>query len=348
MKKYMLLSIVLGVFLLVYSNSPFSYRQLVPFFKKLPKEFKNYKYAREGIDTENLVVEKLIKEGTYEEISLEYYNKKDSTVVIKTQNYSGQSTNNPDVYTNTYYKLNSRGAIIDSLELKEDAIARLYNGYLVNDDSYYTWILDGNKVPKKCEIINRENVFTKREVTQKFKELYAKATVMVNNHNVFYENNSQYVSIFFTDTNCYMLFGDDDLIYTESKEYPDKYQNEIELHNVIEEKNVWNNTNDYIKLLHYQKEGYQKSYSSFFSLNLNGIRSVNKWEGTGYMQLNFRGFTIPFKMNLNYELENVDTYKVPFRGELEFFTNEELSYGLLRYYGNGRICIVKQKQHKNN
>lgn len=344
----MIIFIVLGIAYFLYSILPFSYKQLLP-LKKLPEQYVSYKYPRDTICTKNFVLKDLIDITTFEEISIEFFNEKDSTVIVKTQNYSSRSSSNPEIYTNTYYKLNSEGTIIDSLKLAEENIARLYDGYLINDDSYYTWILDGDKNKKSCEIINRDEQFTKQEAEEVLEALYEASEIALSNHSVFHNNNSYYVSVFFIENQWKLLFGDVRLNYYNKNKYPEKTNKTLmQLENTIEKHLVWNKKSEYINLEYFHKENFIKGGESS-AFNPIYRKTYDRWEGIGFMNLKFKEDIIPFKMNLNYELgSNSNTYKVPFRGDLKYYTRSELNFGLLNYYSHGRLYVVKNKEDQNN
>ncbi len=342
-RKILVISILLIIVYNLYVN--FSYKQLLP-IKKLPNKYKSYNYAREGVVTEKHVLKEFLGSEEFEDIDIEYFNEKDTTVIIKTKNYAAHTLKKTKVYRNIFYKLDRNGTIKDSLVLVNE-FTKLYSGYLISKDSFYTWILDGNKHKKKCKLINRDDTLTKEAASKKLIELYTKAELTGSYYDIYYENIRFSTSLFLINKEWNILFGKTQLDYTNREKYPNKIKERTKLENIVKEESVWNGTNADIQLLHFQKKKFEKARrNSLF--NPIHHTSYDKWLGNGYMHLLFKGDTIPFKMLLNYELGSSNTYKIPFRGELEYYTKTTLNFGLLRYHKDhlSRLYIVKNRENK--
>ncbi len=342
--KYVIIFIVFGVvFFLLYIASFFSYKQLLP-IKRVPKEYESYKRVRDGVETEKHEIVPIVK-GFPENIGIVYYNKKDTTVVVRTKNYGSFSTRKPEIYKNNYYKLNAKGKIIDSLELKRNEISEIREGYLINNDSYYTWLLDGDKTRKKCKMINRDYSFTKEQAEKKLKELYDKSKYAFG-YDIVLDNYSSYISAFFINNDWVFLFGDIKMSYKNEDIYPpkrvDNYDSRFVLNDIINKEDVWNKKSKVLSLKHFQKIEYEKSNKSLFTLIPSSYNhSVDKWIGEGYMHLLYQKDTIVFKMILNYELGDSNSYS----GNLNFYTDSKLKFGLLAC--DYRLFIVRNKENNS-
>jgi len=343
---YFLIPVLLIILLVLLRKTMSRNPAVLAKIEKLPQEYASYQDINTGVATEKYKIEPLVIKEDFKQITIAYFNPTDNTVAIKTKNYDSSPMNNPDVYLNSYYKLNTDGVVVDSLILAADEISKLYEGYLVNDDGYYTWLLDGDKTKHPCEIINRDLALSEEAIQPQFDTLYKRAT-LAKNHSVIYENKSYYTVLFFIDKKWVMLFGSHSLKYDSSPfnkdEPPEKHFKENTIPNLFVETEVWNNKSDYINLVHFQKKSFEKERSS------GGFNPIYhfypaKWKGEGYMQINFNGDTIPFKMPLDkFEKESDGTYQIPYKDSMLYFTAEGLEYGLITYEKERQIFLVEKK-----
>lgn len=66
-----------------------------------------------------------------------------------------------------------------------------------------------------------------------------------------------------------------------------------------------------------------------------------KWEGEGFMQLLYKGDTIPFKIVLDKMKRKEDGYEREYGKPLRFYTNEQLDFGILsENYGD--LFLIKK------
>ncbi len=340
MKKkytYVIIFIVFGIAFFLYRMTSFSYKQLIP-IKKVPEQYESYKWLKDGVETEKHEIVPVIKDVS-KDIRIVYYNKKDTTVVVRTKNYGSYSTRKPKIFKNNYYKLNARGKIIDSLELKRNEISKIHEGYLINHDSYYTWLLDGDKTRKKCKMINRDFSFTKEQTEKELKELYDKSKYAFS-YEAILDNTVFDVSAFFIDDDWTFLFGNITMSYKNEDIYPpkrsDNYDDRFILNNIRNTKDIWNQKSSSFSLKHFQKIQYEKSNRSLINVFPSSYnRTVDKWKGEGYMNFLYQKDTIAFKMRLNYELGDINSYS----GDLNFYTDSKLKFGLLAC--DYRLFIVR-------
>jgi len=271
-----------------------------------------------------------------EKVEIDYLNKSDTTVTIISRNYSEYKT--PEKFIDSYYKINAKGKIIDSLNLTGKELCDNYFGYLINDDSFYTWLIDGSKTKYPCKKINEDFTMTKEQANEKFRLLYEKSSIATMHTVIIYDKDSpsypsDYIPMFFIDKKWIMLFGSDlDIGLNNS----DKFHR---LPNLVEnEKAGWTSGNKYIFLDYFHKTAYTEEYNS------NPLAPItryhpSKWEGEAYMHLTLKNKIIPFKISLNkiIDKKSESFSPIPFK----YYTHKSLNFGMINY--NDILLLVKLK-----
>jgi len=303
--------------------------------EKLPPKYESYQNIASGVETESYTIQPLHKEK-FEEIEIVYFNSDDNTVVVRTKNYTARPIPDLNILLNKYYKLNIDGVVIDSFSLADTEISEIYEGYLVNNDSYYLWLLNGDKTKYPCEIINRDKTLSKDEIHHQLITLHEKAS-LVKYHSVGFSQ----TFLFFINNKWVILLGSNP--YDSENKYAERHIEKTMLPNLINEEEVWNKESNYLNLVHFQKKSFSKRSSSGW---FNPIHHVifARWNGEGYMQLNFKNDTIPFKMNLEHlKKDPPNKYEIPFRKSLSYFTADDLNYGLFSTADKYNLFLVKKK-----
>jgi len=343
MKPSYILVILLTILLIYFLLRNLSKETTLPVeeIEKLPEEYETYQNLKFGVDTELHKIEPLFK-NDFEEIMIAYFNNNDNSVFVKTKNYSANLIKSPDILLNNYYKLNTDGEIIDSLILAKREICKAYEGYLVNDHTYCTWLLNGDKTKHPIEFINRDLALSEEEVQEELKSLHGRAT-LAKNHQAIFDNIPYSNVIFLIDDKWVMLFADGLLGYSKNEAFPQKHIQRTFIQNLIDKSDVWNKKSNYLNLVHFQKKSFREK-RKVSPFNPNSQVSYSKWEGEGYMHLNFKNDTIPLKLDLNRRLGDAPYhYEIPYRGSIFYFTTDELNYGLLANNYLSRLFLVKRK-----
>jgi len=354
-----ILLIVAAIIIYFLLSNPKAVLSMIPFgIKKPPKEYRNYRNVISGIETESHIIEPLIKEK-FKKIIINYFNENDNSVVVRTQNYETNKGAEPlpDVLMNKYYKLNTDGEIIDSLVLTDNDRSWEYEGYLINNEYYYTWMLNGDKTEYPLKIINGDLALSKEAYKEKFKALYKSAALVK-----ILIHDKKYKQVFLIDNQWAALAGSNLLYYDEhklddegkpvhyygeKKLLPEKHIKRFSMPTrLIKEYEVWEQKSKYLNLVHFQKISYtKKKRESPFALH-RGLHPA-KWEGEGYFHLNFKNDTIPFKMYLEHlDRDPPDRYRLPTfveRRSMMYFTTEDLNYGLFSDNQGYKLFIVKRK-----
>lgn len=287
-----------------------------------------------------------LKGPNQEEAAIIYYNEADTTLTIMSKNYSPNSISDRpyDEYTKNYYKINAFGNVIDSLKLMKDEISDNYFGYLINDDSYYTWLIDGNKTKYLCKKINKDFLMTKEQVNEKFRLLYEKSSIATMHTVVIHNKNnpsypSVYIPVFFVENKWVMLFGSDlDIGLNDSDKYTIKVPNNYkELPNLIEnQKTIWTNKNKHISLDYFHRKEYAEEFRSN-PLSPITMYKHAKWGGEAYLHLNLKKKKIPFIIWWSKIIseDSINYSPIPFK----YYTHENLNFGIINIYD--QIFLIK-------
>ncbi|NRT16677.1 hypothetical protein HNP99_003049 [Flavobacterium sp. 28A] len=112
-----------------------------------------------------------------------------------------------------FYKLDKNAKLVDSIP---DTYFNIRNAYLINQDSYCTWLTDGNKVNKKYIDINSDTEWGTKKVQKEFKLLMNKAiSIDFFYYDYLWEDHSKNhedkidKAIFLIDGKWYALYGKD-------------------------------------------------------------------------------------------------------------------------------------------
>jgi len=93
-------------------------------------------------------------------------------------------------------------------------------------------------------------------------------------------------------------------------------------------------------MVYYRKLRFIESKSNG-TFNPNSMTYPAKWEGEGFMQLLYKGDTIPFKIVLDKMKRKEDGYEREYGKPLRFYTNEQLDFGILsENYGD--LFLIKK------
>ncbi len=254
------------IIILILLNSSYLYHQSTILFSKVPKGYKNYSKIGQ-LDSVFLNSNLNIKifKSLYEE---KIVNLNDSINYIR--------VNKLDNLTVSWYKIDTKGNVIDSLSFYDESIYDV-NSYLLNikKNYYLTWLQNGDTIKKPIKVINNGEIIKKEIATTYFDSIqFAKSEYV-------YESDSKEPMvkvIFYKDDNFYTCFT--------KKEARMPYQN-------FYHDNIINYTL-FGEVLYYEKTDWRAPMHPNFNLYLNG-RRPNHWEGYAYVNLKMFGETFKIK-----------------------------------------------------
>jgi hypothetical protein len=207
-KKNILLIIALTVFLFVNVFHVFLFRNIID-QPELPDRYKSYKAFRKTTSKSlNYEITKLT--GSWAE--------KDSfekPIFLEKSDFVVLHTNaKPSSYGESlYYKMDKNAKLVDSIP---DIYYGIRNGYLISEDAYCTWVIDGDTVKNKYIDINIDTKWESEKVKKEFDRLRNKAvsTAYFNSDNLWKYNSKNYENeidkaVFLIDGKWYALYGKD-------------------------------------------------------------------------------------------------------------------------------------------
>lgn len=326
-------------------------------FEKVPLAYQQFEFLSDTLQTNKHYLEGF-KLGRFKLTQIVHFNSLDSTLVIMGSNYGAPAQSLPNPVVNIYYKLDAQGTIVDSLEFSEQAIPITRDGYIIGNEYHCSWMLDGDETRKPYQLINGSLNWDMNNAEDKlsFETLYRTATrVLYQEYHIERKahasikllNNGMWTKLqipgHFDQAFRFKKFTEKPIL--DYEKYPTSKPSEVDgfehshLQNLAEAGNIYTQENKHISLAHYRKVKFIESKSNG-ALNPNSMTYPAKWEGEGYMELNFKKNTIPFKITLD-KIERDGSYERKFGHPLRFYTNEYLEFGVIsENYGD--LFLIKE------
>ena len=265
-KRWMVIILVLFLIYLI-GNSVSFYRNIELWFQQLPEEYSEYSNLGNLDSTLSSLKLKVIKfESIYKE-EVVWVN--DSVIAI-TVHKEDSLKNKTDV---TGYKINPKGALIDSITFKSEYVDNI-DSYLINmDKNYYTtWLKDGDTTKKAFRLIKEGELLEKEEANVYLKD------AIYSNYDYFYENRNDFNKekrfkkhVVYKHNEWFQFYTKDDLQLTVNRYYSNS---DLEFKDIGE-------------LVYFYKKDWYGDHFPDFTLYING-KDPNHWTGTSFLNLKIK------------------------------------------------------------
>lgn len=302
-KKMMILFVVCGITFLC--AGCFVFREF-EYKKPLPEKYANYKKINEIEETDKY---RIIKLNTEQEREL-YIDRINEYVLLTTVSNNYEAC--------TYRKIDFNGNSIDSITVKNayfDNISR----YLLHQDCYNTWCIDGNKTNQNYITVNKELKLNREELVKEFNKLLAESKktdcrgyYVIKDDPIATENKIDRV-YFLKQKQWICLYGNDlvtsYLIDKTSKSDTADLLRPLAINYWFTKGNYSEIKSDKFYLEYFQRAKYfrKRLLSSF---NPNGARA-SCWVGYGYVNIIMKHDTLKLKMEMEEVTSSGSVYGKP-------------------------------------
>ena len=325
-------------------------------FNKKPKEqviekYGEYKYLSEITQTEKYEIIKFHDKFTGVSPSPPFFDK-NNNVIFEVRNNDVDERD----FTITYYRLDGRGAIIDTF-LVDDYTQ--YEGYFINKDGYITWLIDGDKTKKAYKSINRLPEYNPQSLKKIFADYYDNSTIVKyyddhfespvtdneeidkNISTLFFDGTNDqwyrtqiYKALFFRDGQWYSL--DSDWRYIEDywekddhRYYGTSMKKQTLESSFDEDKGITQLKTEFFHPVGFIREDYHRRRSASPFSPTGGFGSPNYWNGTGFIDIILNGDTLKIKKRM-VELSAMNgsyTFSPP--PYLQLFYDEKVNFFII-------------------
>lgn len=237
--------------------------------------------------------------------------------------YSGDHRENK-ILTSSFYKVDNRGYIADSLIITNDVID-IHDNYMIEKEKeyYLSWLIDEDTTQQRFVLIEDgklvdEAVFEKHTKDVDYSDyLYVTDTV----------TNQRFVKTFYYKDNNWNKIYSEERFLIDSK-YP--------VSKALEFKSI----DEVATLEFYQRQEWNGHHFPDFGLYINGKPSEH-WKGTGYYKIKANNKEILFKRwGLRQYLDNDDLSSYY---DLRFYENPSKNYLLILDDGGYQHFLVQYK-----
>lgn len=328
--------------------------------EEIPEQYQNYQSLSDSFKTTSYQLESFHL-GKFKLTQVVDFNPSDNSLVIMGSNYGAPAQSLPRHIRHSYYKLDTQGTVIDSLELSDSETAFTRDGYLVGKDFYSSWMLEGDATKKPYQFLNDSlvwNANAEKDVAA-FEKLYETATIVI--YEEYHIDRKPHGSIkllndgvwtkllkseYFDRTFRFETYPAKPIVVNERN--PTTRPSEVDgfshshLPNLAEEGDIYKGENEHLSMVHFRRVKFIESKDNG-AFNPNSMTYAAKWEGDGFMHLAYKGNTIPFKITLDKMKREENGYERHFGHPLRFYTNERLNFGVLsENYGD--LFLIKPIQ----
>lgn len=313
-----MLFIVIGFILVVFilPNISNYYHSISLLFEKKYKEEKKYTFLHQLSSNSNFNIRAFSTTANNTNIF-----KINDSLIVASISDEHQFERDSD-FTDSWYKINNKGQVIDSLTIKNESIYKFGN-YLVNSDkSYYlTWLIDGNTKPMSFSPIENGKIIEEKDFVN-----YTNDSDFSLGNWSGYDKNKKYKTIYFKD-------GKWNEIYT--KEYQ-----KISEKRVQNKRLPFTNIDKISTLDYFYKEKWRGENFPNFNLYING-RTPDHWQGTGYFTIQVNNQKIHFKRG---GLKLFKDNRISDSRTLAFYENAKKTYTIISdiNYG-GYLYLIRYK-----
>ena len=292
---YIITLLVLAVFLGLLIRGYF--RSESYFLSRLPEQYKSYPALNETIKSADYQIIPLFTGARPRRIYRDSVNH--NIIVESVEEFEAKEYEEP-TYSINYYRINSRGEALDSLNEKgSKGFGRPFNGHMLYEDGYSDYLINGKQEKLPYKIVNKDLAMTTKALSSLTSELLRRADAVT-----VYEE---------TDPMTYILSIDGAVskVYIPKKsniDIPAEFENNF--HEVLpltdySDRNhfkhyPWDNPKSAIAIDYFLKQDYQSG--TYFSMAAAPSTRPARWYGMGYFQLKIGTDIIKFKHPISYLL----------------------------------------------
>lgn len=329
---------------IVYWACDLSYHNFLP-QPSLPKQYKDYRLPEAQPESPHYRMELLVSG----KIEAPYYDSAGRTVILEAGRDVGQPDGNTS-YTNTYYKLDASGNMVDSFVDADEILFRADN-YLLQQDHYYTWIIDGDTTAHPYGRLEED---TKDADPKKLLAAYYNRASLIyfyNSYDVYSDDSTDKDRdriVLLIDQQWYQLRGYELVDYNL---YPPKYTavavllpnlapGNDDLRNNVRD---WHKTGQPLSIGYFQKTRFRNGHGPAF-MSPTGNSTPARWEGNAFMNLLIEQDTLKIREEELVLIEDDPWYYYESwtHATMCYYTRPELHFGLFTD-NNYNIYIIKKK-----
>lgn len=313
--KKIILTIGIIIAIIIIPNIPFYYNCYTISNEKLPKKFENYKNIYDLKTNKDFEIDAFFdKRNNYP------YILSDGTIILYRNSNKGNTS---------WYKINAKGEITDSLTKKGDNYSYM-NGYIIRDDRYYcSWIMDNDTLQKPFLPYKIQDNISKKDFLS-----------LLNNR-------TEYANFIGTDLKInkhkYIFLKDKKWFYIYSKLYlPTEVDYREDTFPKLIFSEIKSNKNDIYLDYFFKKESTMRNFWDLRNFSYGGSGgggTSTKYYGTGYYHVKYNGKYLQFSEE-QLKMDNDNNIN----DSSELFTLKNTKYFILCQPFSGSIYIVKPKK----
>jgi len=292
-KMYIVTLLVLTIFLGLLIRSYF--RSESYFLSRLPEKYKSYPALNEKIKSADYQIIPLFTGARPRSL---YRDSIQNNIIVESVEEFGAKQYEEPTYSINYYRINSEGELLDSLNEKgSTGFGRPFNGHMLYEDGYSDYLKTGKHQKVPYNSVNKDLSMTPKALKSLTSELLARADAVT-----VYEE---------ADPMTYIVSvnGEVSKVYIPKMsniDIPTEFENNFhELlpvtdysdHNHFEHY-PWENLKSAIAIDYFLKQSYQSG--TYFSMAAAPSTRPARWYGMGYFQLKIGSDLLKFKHPISY------------------------------------------------
>lgn len=334
---------------------------------KLPSEFVDYKNLSEVKKFGSHDITLLHKGGAYN-FNFQVLSISNDEIMVKaitkTEPYDHGGGNTGNNFSNTLFKLDSSGKVLDTINFKTSTSNQsefgeivLLNKQIVNKALLYyqTWPTDGNKEKKSFIAINKDLTWSAEKLSQYYYDTVVPNCIYLETFLAWRDTsipvNKRESIMYFANNQWYVLYGVGSNIDNDARNISLNNNKKIINENLLEDI-----PDDKIKVKYYQKTKYNSNMAG--QTQSNSPYTYYYWEGIAYIDIPFANDTLHFKKEdiylddySNKEKSIYDT-KSDNKQEMEnsvkekysYYSNPNLKFTLISDNDSKSLYIIKKNK----
>lgn len=201
-------------------------------------------------------------------------------------------------YSITYYRLNSKGQPLDSLnETGSTAFGRPFNGHLLYEDSYSDYLKTGKHQKMPYKSINKDLSMPPTALSSLTRELLSKADAVT-----VYDEEDPMTYILSVDGEVFKVYVPKKSEIKVPTEFEHNFHEVLPVtdysHKTGLKHYAWQNPKSAITIDYFLKQNYQSG--TYFSMAAAPTNRPARWYGMGYFQLKIGKDILKFKHPMSY------------------------------------------------
>ena len=293
------------------------------FLSRLPEKYKTYPALNEKIKSEDYQIIPLFTGARPRSICRDSIT--NNIIVQSVEEFEAKQYENP-TYSITYYRLNSKGEPLDSLnETGSTAFGRTFNGHMLYEEDYSNYLINGKRQKLPYKIINKDLTMNTEALSGLTREMLSRADAVT----VYEEDDPM--------TYIMSINGEVSKVYIPKNsniDIPAEFEHNFkELLPVTDYSHAtglkhyaWEHPKSALTIDYFLKQHYQSG--TYFSMAAAPSTRPARWYGTGYFQLKIGTDVVKFKHPISYlhsgDLTSDGYYHNDEWGTLDLF-NQHLS-----------------------